>query len=116
MSVVETWGHCLTLYYSNLWDCCRRRKIDPSAYGKLFVEVQSQAMTPFLATWLVSLVKSKKLGLWIDSTVFAFHSKLEELLIGAILTPDQKTIRDMIQSSRYGTAPKLKERKKRNRK
>ena len=47
---VETWGHCLTLYYSNLWYCCRRSKIDPSAYGKLFVKVQSQAMTPFLAS------------------------------------------------------------------
>ena len=65
--------------------------------------------------WLVSLVGSKELGLWIDSTVFALHSQFEELLIGAILTPDQKIVRDMLLSN-YGAPPKFKEKKKRNKK
>ena len=43
----ETRGHCWTVHYSNRWDGCRRSQIDPSAYGKLFVEVQSLAMTSF---------------------------------------------------------------------
>lgn len=65
--------------------------------------------------WLVSLVGSKELGLWIDSTVFALHSQFEELLIGAILTPEQKIVRDMFLSN-YGAPPKFKEKKKRNKK
>ena len=40
----EMRGHCLTLYYSNRWGCCRRSNINPSAHEKLFVEVQNHAM------------------------------------------------------------------------
>ena len=43
----ETRGHCWTVHYSNRWDGCRRSQIDLSAYGKLFVEVHSLAMTSF---------------------------------------------------------------------
>lgn len=64
--------------------------------------------------WLVSLVKSKKLGLWIDSTIFALHSQLEELLLGITLTQDRKAIEEMIRHSRYGSPPKSVEGKIRN--
>lgn len=66
--------------------------------------------------WLVSLVKSKKLGLWIDATVFALHSQLEELLLGITLTPEQKAVEEMIKHNRYGSSPKSVENKSRRRK
>lgn len=56
--------------------------------------------------WLVSLVKSKQLGVWIDSTIFSLHSQLEELLLGATFSPSQKAVKQM-GIDKYGTPPKL---------
>ena len=55
----ETRGHCWTVHYSNCWDGCRRSQIDPSAYGKLFVEVHSLVMTSFP---FLSSASSKAIG------------------------------------------------------
>lgn len=56
--------------------------------------------------WLVSLVKSKKLGVWIDSTIFSLYSQLEELLLGATLSPAQKAIKQL-DIDKYGPPPEL---------
>ncbi|TKB69755.1 MAG: hypothetical protein E8D52_05170 [Nitrospira sp.] len=56
--------------------------------------------------WLVSLVKSKQLGVWIDSTIFSLHSQLEELLLGATFSPAQKAVKQM-GIDKYGTPHKL---------
>jgi hypothetical protein len=62
--------------------------------------------------WLVAIVKSKKLGLWIDSTIFSLYSQIEELLFGKILSPAQKAVKQM-KIERYGISPQLVRKSKR---
>lgn len=61
--------------------------------------------------WLVSLVGSKSLGLWIDSTIFAIESQFDELLLGATLSDERKSIEQMLRLNRHGPSPKLTNKK-----
>lgn len=49
-AVGDAWSHRLRLYCSTLWGCGRQSNIDPSTDGKLFIEVQRQAITLFQGT------------------------------------------------------------------
>lgn len=57
--------------------------------------------------WLVSVLRSTDLALWIDSTVFAIHARKDELLLGCIPKSDLgKNTRTMMNSYQYGKPPK----------
>ncbi len=57
--------------------------------------------------WLVSIVSSRDLALWIDSSIFNIYARKDELLLGYTPNSDpEKEARTMIELSRYGTPPK----------
>ena len=57
--------------------------------------------------WIPSLIKSRELSLWIDSTIFAIHSRIGELLFDNICKPQEKDAQDYLIQSRYGVPPRL---------